>query len=564
MDKIDIESYRYDKGPSIKTIYKKREFSNGKGHYEVIIKNNNDKKIFFYESEDEDPYQFKRNYNNKQNSFINSYKDPNGSFNIIYSRNKPFVNKEKIIQSSSMEIVKNNNYNNHNNHNNYKKVANSSININKSYNNNQKTSPIREYTRKSPRKENNYKFTKDIIRKPIKRDKIRRSIKDDYLNQFINKGNKKISNNKSFKRKSLNKKDLGMKQLDNISYINKPKNKRAYHNSADTRYYHNNNNSAINTDYNKKTFFNNKNGQKSSAININSTKKDPLFDIGNHYQNNQKSSQVGSNFYKRNPIRRFNIDNLFTEKRNMNNNFIRKKESEKQNNNQYNNKYNNQYNNQYNNKYNNQYNNQYSNQNNNQNNHQNNNQNNNQNKNQNKNRKSSRREANNSAKRRNNANAHHSVPKYESSSPEYDNFCNEALQEHNIYRKRHHVEPLKLNKELCKIAQNYANHLANVGRLQHSDNTYHNKNIGENLYYCSGKEATGSSVTTSWYSEVKYYDYNGDYSDGTGHFAQVVWKDTKEVGFGKSKGQNGKIFVVANYYPPGNVIGYFRSNVLRP
>ena len=537
MDKIEIESYRYDKGPSIKTIYKKREFSNGKGHYEIIINNNNDKKIFFYENDDKGPYQFKRNYNNKQNSFINSYKDSNGSFNIIYSRNNPFAKKEKIIQSSSMNAIKNNNYNNHNN---YKKMAISAININNNYNNyniNQKTSPIREYTRKSPKKENTYKFTKDIIRKPIKRektrrsankdgrkpikrDKIRRSIRNDFLKQFINKDKNKISNNRSFIRKSLNKKNLGMKQLDNISFINKPKNKRAYQKSDDTRYYNNNNNnSAINTDYKKKAFAHNKNDQKSSAININSTKKDPLFDISNHNQNNQKSSQVGSNFYKRNPIRRFNIDNLLSEKRNMNNNLIRKKDSANPNSNQNNN--------------------------------------------QNKNRKS-RREPNNSAKKRNNTNAHHSVPKYESSSPEYDSFCNEALQAHNNYRKKHHAEPLKLNKELCKIAQNYANYLANIGRLQHSDNTYHNKSMGENIYSCSGKEATGTSVTNSWYSEIKNYNYSGDYSDGTGHFTQVVWKDTKEVGFGKSKGQNGKIFVVANYYPAGNVIGYFKPNVLRP
>lgn len=554
MDKIEIESYRYDQGPSIKTIYKKREFSNGKGRYEIIIKNNNDKKIAFYESDDKGPYHLKRNYNNKQNSFINTYKDSNGSFNIIYSRNNPFVKKEKIIQSASMNAIKNNNYNNHNNHSNYKKIAISAININNNHNNynNQRTSPIREYTRKSPKKENNYRFIKDIIRKPIKRektktsankdgrkpinrDKIRRSIKNDYLKQFINKDSNKKSDNKGFIRKSLNKKDLGMKQIDNISFINKPKNKR-YQKSDDTKYYHHNNNnninnSAINTDYKKRAFFHNKNDQKSSAININSAKKDPLFDISNHNQSNQKSSQVGSNFYKRNPIRRFNIDNLLSEKRNMNNNFIRKKESANPNKNKNKNQ----------------------------------NQNQNKNQNQNLNRKSSRREPNNSTKRRNYNNTHHSVPKYDSSSsPEYDNFCNEALQAHNNYRKKHHADPLKLNKELCKIAQNYANHLANVGRLQHSDNTYHNKSIGENLYSCSGKEATENSVTNSWYSEIKNYDYNGDFSDNSGHFTQVVWKDTKEVGFGKSVGQNGKIFVVANYYPAGNVLGYFKPNVLRP
>ena len=41
-------------------------------------------------------------------------------------------------------------------------------------------------------------------------------------------------------------------------------------------------------------------------------------------------------------------------------------------------------------------------------------------------------------------------------------------------------------------------------------------------------------------------------------------KDTKEVGFGKYKDRSGQTYVVANYYPAGNVIGYFKSNVLRP
>ena len=168
------------------------------------------------------------------------------------------------------------------------------------------------------------------------------------------------------------------------------------------------------------------------------------------------------------------------------------------------------------------------------------------------------------AKRSKNTNTHHSCPKYESTSPEYDNFCKEALQAHNNYRKIHHAEPLTLNRELCKIAQNYAEHLANVGRLQHSDNCYHNDAMGENLYCCLGKDPTGSSVTTSWYSEIKSYDYSGDWSNGTGHFTQVVWKETKEVGFGICKAPSGKIFVVANYYPAGNVLGFFKYNVLRP
>lgn len=48
---------------------------------------------------------------------------------------------------------------------------------------------------------------------------------------------------------------------------------------------------------------------------------------------------------------------------------------------------------------------------------------------------------------------------------------------------------------------------------------------------------------------------------GTGHFTQVVWKGSKEVGFGKAHGKDGRVVVVGNYHPPGNVMGHFEENV---
>lgn len=47
----------------------------------------------------------------------------------------------------------------------------------------------------------------------------------------------------------------------------------------------------------------------------------------------------------------------------------------------------------------------------------------------------------------------------------------------------------------------------------------------------------------------------------SGHFTQVVWKGTKEVGFGHAKSNSGSVFVVANYFPAGNMQGEFRRNV---
>ena len=44
----------------------------------------------------------------------------------------------------------------------------------------------------------------------------------------------------------------------------------------------------------------------------------------------------------------------------------------------------------------------------------------------------------------------------------------------------------------------------------------------------------------------------------------MIWKNSKEVGIGKARDQNGKVIVVANYSPPGNYIGQFRENVPYP
>ena len=71
-------------------------------------------------------------------------------------------------------------------------------------------------------------------------------------------------------------------------------------------------------------------------------------------------------------------------------------------------------------------------------------------------------------------------------------------------------------------------------------------------------------ATNSWYREIKDYDYSGNFSVETGHFTQLVWRSTKEVGFGKTIDKNGKSFVVANYFPCGNTPGTFDFNVLRP
>jgi len=44
----------------------------------------------------------------------------------------------------------------------------------------------------------------------------------------------------------------------------------------------------------------------------------------------------------------------------------------------------------------------------------------------------------------------------------------------------------------------------------------------------------------------------------------MIWKASKELGIGFARGKNGRIFIVANYHPRGNVVGQFVANVPRP
>ena len=146
----------------------------------------------------------------------------------------------------------------------------------------------------------------------------------------------------------------------------------------------------------------------------------------------------------------------------------------------------------------------------------------------------------------------------------FSQFAVECLNQHNEYRRRHHVCDLKLNQELCGIAENYARYIASIDTLQHSDNTYNDDPLGENLYYEYGYSFSGKNAVKSWYSEKSKYDFSGDSDSGSaGHFTQLVWKDSKELGVGYAKSRDGGVYVVCNYYPAGNYLGDFAANVFR-
>ncbi|CAF1165095.1 unnamed protein product [Rotaria sp. Silwood1] len=134
-------------------------------------------------------------------------------------------------------------------------------------------------------------------------------------------------------------------------------------------------------------------------------------------------------------------------------------------------------------------------------------------------------------------------------------FQQQALLQHNYYRQLHCIDAMVLNSTISKIAQTYANYLAANNLFQHSGTS----GLGENLWaiWSSGaiRSVNGSSPTNSWYSEISSYNFGSPgFSSSTGHFTQVIWKGSKQLGIGIAfTSDNRTAYVVANYYPPGNL-----------
>ena len=78
----------------------------------------------------------------------------------------------------------------------------------------------------------------------------------------------------------------------------------------------------------------------------------------------------------------------------------------------------------------------------------------------------------------------------------------------------------------------------------------------------------GIACVRTWYNEVVDYDFNNPgYSPSTGHFSQVIWKNSIYLGIGIGVGKHNDLnafYCVGQYEPPGNVntAANFRSNVL--
>jgi glioma pathogenesis-related protein 2 len=162
----------------------------------------------------------------------------------------------------------------------------------------------------------------------------------------------------------------------------------------------------------------------------------------------------------------------------------------------------------------------------------------------------------------------------ESSTMDMTTIRGNALLHHNTYRSTHHAPNLLASQDLEKSAQSWADVLAQKSLFKHSETV----GVGENLYvaYTTAPAIDSdqliASAVKSWYDEVALYSYkNPGFSHETGHFTQIVWKDSTKMGCGAAKGvatlqgrQYNAFYIVCQYNPPGNVQSLFSSNVQHP
>ncbi len=136
---------------------------------------------------------------------------------------------------------------------------------------------------------------------------------------------------------------------------------------------------------------------------------------------------------------------------------------------------------------------------------------------------------------------------------------------HNTIRSELGIRPLAWSDTLAEYARARAAGLAENGcRMHHGPSGMY----GENLYWASAvrwsngkrqvQDITARHVVKSWRQEERDYDRRtGQCRKGAvcGHYTQMIWSGSKELGCGMAVcADQGQIWV-CNYNPPGNYIG---------
>ncbi|XCN73960.1 MAG: CAP domain-containing protein [Candidatus Electrothrix aestuarii] len=135
---------------------------------------------------------------------------------------------------------------------------------------------------------------------------------------------------------------------------------------------------------------------------------------------------------------------------------------------------------------------------------------------------------------------------------------------HNQWRVQVHAPALIWSDTLATSALNWSEQLAADGCLmKHSTGG----SYGENIYWASPLSFSDGTrivqgikdqdVVDAWGSEITFYDYASNSCKGgvCGHYTQMVWKDTREMGCGMTVCGDQEQIWVCQYSPAGNMMG---------
>jgi pathogenesis-related protein 1 len=139
------------------------------------------------------------------------------------------------------------------------------------------------------------------------------------------------------------------------------------------------------------------------------------------------------------------------------------------------------------------------------------------------------------------------------------------------------LSPVTWNPTIAAYAQQWADELATTscGSPHHrSSSDLRQVGYGENLaaFSSTGAGSTAQEAVDGWSSEVSCYTlgtvagteqcdvgcYTRLNSDGCGHYTQIVWRGTTEIGCGVASCKQGAFTTdiwICNYKPPGNIVG---------
>lgn len=139
-------------------------------------------------------------------------------------------------------------------------------------------------------------------------------------------------------------------------------------------------------------------------------------------------------------------------------------------------------------------------------------------------------------------------------------FDQRILAAHNRERLELGLEPLSWNPALARSARHWADYLASTGRFEHAPE---NPSVpeGENLWAGTKGYFAPEAMVDAWIREKRFFR-PGAFPDNSttgrvedvGHYTQLVWRATTEVGCAQASSASEDI-LVCRYAEAGNYRG---------